>query len=144
MENILEIIEKYSLTVRCLPHVVTRYLTYKDGDEHKKYTNPDGTPSEWKRSLIVQKFDLEHFEKTPPPEWYKNKTPKERLDIFLKIHPTGERKLLKEEKEVKKGGWWYVKETPDTNSTVTFSRKYDKFLAPTLEEAIKMFMDSKK
>ena len=53
------------------------------------------------------------------------------------------KKLLKEERDVEKGGWWYVKETPNTSSTVRFSREYDKFFAPTLEEAIILFLNSK-
>ena len=52
------------------------------------------------------------------------------------------KKLLKITKQVKNGGWWYVKETKHTDSTVQFSRKYDKFFAPTLEEAIQLYLDS--
>lgn len=54
------------------------------------------------------------------------------------------KKLLKEERTVERGGWWYVKETPNTNSTVRFNREYDKFFAPTLKEALQLFLNSKK
>jgi len=52
------------------------------------------------------------------------------------------RTFVREEKTVEHGGWWYVKETKNTNSTVEFSKKYDKFFAPTLEQAIQMYLDS--
>ena len=54
------------------------------------------------------------------------------------------RKFIKETRTVDKGGWWYVKETPNTDSTIKFNRKQDKFFAPTLKKAIKLFLDSKK
>jgi hypothetical protein len=49
---------------------------------------------------------------------------------------------LKETKISEKGGWWYVKETKNTDSTVRFSREFDKFFAPTLEEAIDLYLES--
>lgn len=54
------------------------------------------------------------------------------------------RKMLRIEKNVDKGGWWYVKETKNTDSTVIFNRKYDTFFAPTLEGAIELYLQSKK
>lgn len=54
------------------------------------------------------------------------------------------KKLLKEERHVEQGGWWYVKVVKDTSSTVRFSREYDKFFAPTLEEAVQLYLNSKK
>lgn len=53
-------------------------------------------------------------------------------------------RLLREERIVDKGGWWYVKETKCTDSTIIFNRKHDKFFAPTLSEAIQLYLDSKK
>ncbi|MBK7362639.1 MAG: hypothetical protein IPJ01_10125 [Micavibrio sp.] len=92
--------------------------------------------------MVVQDFDLEHFQKTKPTKW-ETRTPEQRFENWKKNFPNG-RKLLREEREVKNGGWWYVKETPNTDSTVIFQREYDKFFAPTLEEAIQLFLDSKK
>jgi len=50
------------------------------------------------------------------------------------------RKFLKEERPIEKGGWWYVKQVENTGSTVRFSREYDKFFAPTLIEAVELFI----
>lgn len=141
--DILKIIAENSLTVRCLPHKVVNHWTYREGDESKKYVDAKGNTIEAKRTVIVQKFDLDYFKNTPPSEYHKNRTPEQRLKQYLKNNPTGERKLLREEKKVKNGGWWYVKETPNTDSTVRFSRKHDKFFAPTIEEAIQLYLNSK-
>jgi hypothetical protein len=54
------------------------------------------------------------------------------------------RKVWREEVEVDKGGWWYVKETKHTDGTVRFERRYDKFFAPTLKEALTLYLNSKK
>lgn len=64
-------------------------------------------------------------------------------NAVLKEFPDG-RKYWHEEIKVEHGGWWYVKETPDTSSTVRFSRKYDKFFAPTIEEALQLYIEDKK
>ena len=40
--------------------------------------------------------------------------------------------------------WWLVKETKNTDSIVQFSKKHEIFFAPTLNEAIQFFLDSKK
>lgn len=117
MENLIEIIAKYSLTVRCLPHKVVSYWSYREGDEERvKRPSYDakGNIRDVKRSVV-----------TGYGTWPKDK------------------KFLREERDVEHGGWWYVKETSITNSTVKFSREHDKFFAPTLEEAIQLFLDSK-
>ena len=54
------------------------------------------------------------------------------------------KKLLKEERQVSSGGWWYVKVVKDTGSIVRFNREYDKFFAPTLEKAVQLYLNSKK
>lgn len=138
--EIINIISSYSLTVRCLPHVVVSHWTYRDGDENKKYVDSKGNPIERDLEVVKQDFDLEYFQKTPPPK-YSNSTPEQRLEQWKKLHPNG-RKLLKETKKVEKGGWWYVKSTPNTDSIVQFSRKHDEFFAPTLEGAIQLFLNS--
>lgn len=142
MKNLIDIIQENSLTVRCLPHKVVSYWSYREGDENKKYVDSNGNPSKSKRSVVVQNYDLEYFQKQEPNK-YDSSTPEQRFDRFKKNFPNG-RKLLREEKEVEKGGWWYVKPTPHTSSTVRFDRKCDKFFAPTLEEAIQLYLDSKK
>jgi len=93
--NVIDIIEKHSLTVRCLPHVVTSLWAYDPGQTLKD-----------NQTLITRNG----------------------------------RKFIREERPVEKGGWWYVKETADTRSQVQFSRKYDKFFAPTLEEALTLYL----
>lgn len=111
MENLdlIAIIQKHSLTVRCLPHKVITYWTYQEGDENKTCVDSNGKPCTIKRSLFIREDG---------------------------------KKLLKRERDVQNGGWWYVKETQNTDSTVRFNRKYDKFFAPTLEEAIKIYLES--
>lgn len=108
MKNIIEIIQKHSLTVRCLPHVVVSHWTYREGEKVESYTDGNG---------LLRKRSVVFLEK-----W--------------------NRKFIREEKIVKNGGWWYVKETKNTDSIIQFSRKYDKFFAPTLEGAIKLYLDS--
>jgi hypothetical protein len=133
-EDIINIIQKHSLTVRCLPYKVISYTTYREGDE--KWVNK----SEKNLEIITQFFDLDYF-KNKPPQKYDRRTPEQRHQAFVKVFPNG-RKLIKEIRIIDKGGWWYVKETKDTSSNVIFNRKYDKFLAPTLEEAIQFYLDS--
>jgi len=112
MENIIDIIQKHSLTVRCLPYITVYHWTYREGDE-KSIDNPsydgNGNIRKVKKSIVTNAIG---------------------------------RKLLREEREVEKGGWWYVKETQNTDSTVRFDRKYDKFFAPTIEEALQLYLDS--
>lgn len=140
MENIAAIIQKHSLTVRCLPYETVNYWSYKDGDENKVYVDAKGNRIEAKREVIIQDFDLAHFQKTPPQKWCTD-NPEKRFSNWRKNNPNG-KKLLKETKTVKNGGWWYVKETKNTDSTIRFSREYDKFFAPTLEEAIRLYLNS--
>lgn len=113
MENLIDIIAKYSLTVRCLPHKVVNYWNYREGDEErvkKPSYNGNGKIRNVKKTVVFS-------------EDY-------------------DRKMVKEERNIKNGGWWYVKHTPNTDSTVRFNRDYDKFFAPTLEEAIQLFLNS--
>lgn len=136
--NPLEIIEKYSLTVRCLPKETVSCFSYREGDETKNYFNSDGTTSTAKREVVTQVFDLQHFIDTPPPKWSKQ-SPEQRFATWQKNFPNG-RKLLMETKQVKHGGWWYVQESKHTGGTIIFT-KHDIF-APTLEEALTMYLNS--
>ena len=104
--NCIEIIQKHSLTVRCLPHKVVSHWAYREGQKIKD------------NQTIVEL-----------PKW-------------SKLPHLKDRKFIKEVREVKCGGWWYVKETKHTYSSVEFSRKSDKFFAPTLEEALGLYLDS--
>lgn len=115
MTNIIEIIKKYSLTVRCLPHVAVSHTTYREGDEANLNTpryDSQGNVRKIKRKIIFSE------------SWNK--------------------KLIREERKVDHGGWWYVKETQNTDSIVRFDRRVDKFFAPTLEEAIQLYLDRNK
>jgi hypothetical protein len=117
MKNLIDIIQKYSLTVRCLPSVVITHSTYRPGDEEfckKPSYDSHGNLRNVKRSVVTG----------------------------YGTHPK-DKKFLREERKIEKGGWWYVKETPHINSIVRFSRKYDKFFAQTLEEAIKLYLKAK-
>ena len=62
---------------------------------------------------------------------------------IVRLPKWANREFIREERIVENGGWWYVKETPNTDSTVHFSREYDKFFAPTLEGALQLYLDSK-
>lgn len=139
--DIIDIIQKHSLTVRCLPHIVVSHWTYREGDENKKYIDSNGEPSKARRSVVIQDYDLKHFQNTKPTKWNTD-SPEKRYENWKRNYPNG-RKVLREEKDVNNGGWWYVKETPNTDSTVIFNREHDKFFAPTLEEAIKLYLESK-
>lgn len=140
----IDIIQKHSLTVRCLPHKVINHWTYREGDENKKYVDSNGNPSKTNRTLVTRTYDLNFFENTPPQKWDKHLSPQQRLERHLKINPSGQRKFMREEKNVDHGGWWYVKETKDASSTVIFNREYDEFFAPTLKEALNLYLDSVK
>ena len=142
MENldIIQIIQDHSLTVRCLPHTVVSYWKYQEGDENKKYVDGNGKPSKSVRSVVFRNFDLNHFKNTKPSKFNTN-TPEQRYKKYIDRFPNGE-KLLKEERKVEKGGYWYVKETKNTDSMITFNREYDEFFAPTLKEAIILYLAS--
>lgn len=133
----IEIIAKHSLTVRCLPHETINYWTYREGDENKKYVDSNGNPIIRQLEVVIQNLDLEYFQKTPTTK-YNIDSPEKRYEQWKKRFPNG-KKLLKETKTVKHGGWWYVMETKHTGATVIFN---DKFLAPTLEEALQLYLDS--
>jgi hypothetical protein len=141
MENIIEIIQKHSLTVRCLPHEVVECWTYIEGDELKKYVDSNGNPCQKTREVVVQNLDLAYFQNTHVSGKWNVGTPEERYEKWKKNFPNG-KKLLKVTRKVEHGGWWYVKSAKNTDSTIRFDRKYDKFFAPTLEEAIKLYLDS--
>lgn len=64
-------------------------------------------------------------------------------ETIVELPKWNNRKFIRHEKVVDEGGWWYVKETKHTDSTVKFNRKYDGFFAPTLEEAIELYLKSK-
>lgn len=140
-EKLLEIIAENFLCVRRLPFKVISLWSYKEGDEKKKWVDSNGNPIESKREVISENLDLEYFQKTKPSK-YCTDSPEVRFRNYQKCFPNG-RKYLKETKTVKNGGWWYVKQVENTDSTIQFSRKYDEFFAPTLEGAVKLFLESK-
>lgn len=139
--EILQVISDNFLCVRRLPFETITYWSYKDGDENKKYINSDGKPITAKREVVIQYFDLEHFQRTKPSKFCTD-SPEIRFSNWRKHNPNG-RKLLKETKTIEKGGWWYVKPVNNTSSMVRFNREYDEFFAPTLEEAVQLFLNSK-
>ena len=97
--KIIELIQKYSLTVRCLPKTVTSLWSFQ-GDYKFKLKNNQNI--------------IEH----------------------------NGRKYIKTVREVERAGWWYVTESKNTDSIVHFSKGYKVFFAPTLEEAIQLFLES--
>lgn len=139
MQNIIDIIQKHSLTVRCLPYETVTYWSYREGDETRTYVGDN--PDKVKREVVIQDFDLEYFEKTDKQPKWTNNSPLKRYEMWKKNFPNG-RKLLKETRIVEKGGWWCVKETKNTSSIVQFDINHDKFFAPTLEEAITLYLNS--
>lgn len=113
-QSIEEIIREHSLTVRCLPYKVISYWTYHEGDE----------------------------ERCAKPSLDSNGNIR-NVRMSVVFNEVRNKKLVREERDVEQGGWWYVKETKNTDSTVRFQRKYDKFFAPTLDEAIHLYLKSK-
>jgi hypothetical protein len=140
MKNLIEIIQKNSLTVRCLPYETVAFWSYKEGDEHRRSVNSKGEEIISKKEVVIQDYDLAHFQKMKHGKWNTD-SPEKRFANWKKNFPNG-KKILKETKISEKGGWWYVKETKNTDSTVRFSREFDKFFAPTLEEAIDLYLES--
>ena len=130
MKNLVNIIQAHSLTVRCLPYKVREIWSCREGQELKE-----------NEELIYWKPDIVYFQKQFSR--YEKETAKTRMETFYKKNPLGIPQIHHTRK-VEKGGWWYVKEVPNTMSTVRFNRKYDKFFAPTLKEAIDLFLESKK
>jgi len=143
-QEILWAIAEHFLCVRRLPFKTIEYWTYREGDENKIWVDSNGNPSKYTRELVIQEFDLEWFKNNKPNEWEGDLTPEQRFERFLKTHPTGQRKLLKTEKIVENGGWWYVKKAEHTSSSVEFNKKRDKFFAPTLAEAVQLYLNSLK
>ena len=126
--NIIDIIQKNSLTVRCLPYKVT-----------SKLSCPKNYNLQKNEVIEFWKPDLKYFSENN--RW---DNPQKIMDKFYSNWGEKGRPFIVKTRNVEKGGWWYVKETKDTNSTIRFNRKYDKFFASTLEEAIKLYLDSKK
>lgn len=141
-EEIINAITENFLCVRRLPFEVVSYWSYHEGDEQRKYFDANGNLIESKKEVIVQHLDLEHFQNTPTSKFCTDSQEK-RFKKWKEMFPFG-KKLLKETRPVKNGGWWYVKPVNNTASTINFSREYDKFFAPTLEEAIQLYLNSKK
>lgn len=143
--EIIDIIAKNSLIVRCLPYQTINAWSYREGDENKTYIDSEGNPIEAKREVVIQNYDLEHFQKEKqkekPSKWNRD-TAEQRFKNWQKNFPNG-RKVLLETKIVKNGGWWLVKEANNTDGTILFNKKTD-FFAPTLEEAILLYLDSRK
>ena len=142
--EILKVIEENFLVVRRLPFETETLFNYREGDE-ERYKKPafysNGKPVDYKNvEIFVENLDIEWFKKTPPQEWDKNSTPEKRYERYKHTYPNG-RKFVRITKTVDKGGWWYVKQVKNTDSTVRFSREYDKFFAPTLEEAVQLFLN---
>lgn len=126
MQDIIKIIQENSLTVRCLPYEVVSLVSYKEGDEEKG------------KQVIIEHLELDYFIKNN----LNNTNPNKRFEQWKQKFPNG-RKYVREVKQVEFGGYWYVKETKDTNSTISFNRQTDKFFAPTLQEAIQLYLNSK-
>lgn len=126
-EEIIQIIAENSLTVRCLPLEVKEAYSFKQEEFDKGGYE-----------LKIWCPDLEYFENS---QFLGNA--KSRYEAFYKRFPKG-RKFMVRTRYPEKGGWWYVKEKPDTSSTVCFNRKHDKFFAPSLEEAVQLYLNSKK
>jgi len=139
-EQVLQAIADNFLCVRRLPFEVINHWSYREGDELIKCVDANGKPIENKREVVIQDFDLEYFQRAESSK-YNTDTPEQRFERWKKQFPNG-RKLLKETKTIKNGGWWYVKQIKNTDSTVHFSRKNDKFFAPTLGEAVKLYLES--
>ena len=141
-DEIINAISDNFLCIRRLPFEVVTCWTYREGDENRKYVDSNGNPSTSKREIIIQDFDLKYFQKTKSARWNMD-SPEKRFENWKKNFPNG-RKLSKEIRTVKKGGWWYVKEVKNTDSTIRFNREYDEFFAPTLNEAVELYLNSKK
>ena len=125
--DIVRIIKENSLTVRCLPEVVTYKHAYS-----KDYKLKDNEKIEyWKPGL---KYFSENNK-------YSN--PQKMMDNFYTTWGKKGRPFVVGSRQVDKGGWWYVKEVGNISSMVRFDREYDKFFAPTLKEAIELYLDSK-
>ena len=121
-EEIIQVISDNFLCVRRLPFEVVSYWSYTEGDE-KRLGGFNGKPIYLEGGKTL------------------NAT-REIVTGYWAHRP--DKKFIKEVKVIEKGGWWYVKPVRSTGSTVMFNRKHDKFFAETLEEAVKLFLESKK
>jgi hypothetical protein len=74
---------------------------------------------------------------------YKDGWELQENQTIVELPKWGNKKFVREERKAENGGWWYVKETPNTGSTVRFNREHDAFFAPTLKEAIQLYLNSK-
>lgn len=151
-QEIIQAISDNFLCVRRLPFIVVSYWSYREGGE-SKLGGFDGRPIHLEggkilnatREIVVQHRDLEYFqkefqkEKEKPSKWNNSITPEKRFANWNKNFPNG-RKLIKETRIVEQGGWWYVKPCANTDSTVRFSREFDRYFAPTLGEAIELYL----
>lgn len=113
-DEIINTIANNFLCVRRLPFEVISHFSYREGDEERV-----------KKPIYLEGGKI---------------LDAKRSVIFSK---SWNRKMVREERVVEKGGWWYVKEEKHTGSTITFNRKYDKFFAPTLKQAIELYLKSK-
>lgn len=119
-QEILQIIADNFLCVRRLPFEVISHWCYNEGDENK-LGGFEGKPV-YTESGEVKNIKREVI--TNFGNWPKDK------------------KFIKEIRTVDKGGWWYVKEVKNTSSLIEFNRR-DAFFAPTLEEAVQLYLNSK-
>lgn len=126
--DIIKIIQENSLTVRCLPHKTT-----------SKLSCPKNYKLQKNEVIEFWKPDLKYFSKNN--RWT---NPQKAMDKFYLNWGKKGRPFIIRTKIVEKGGWWYVKETCNTMSTVRFNRKYDTFFASTLEEALQLYLNNKK
>lgn len=122
IEEVYNVISEHFLVARRLPFEVISVWSYRDKDE-EKLGGFNGKPIylEGGKILNATREIITGYGNFPP-----------------------DRKFIKETKIVEKGGWWYVKQVKDTGSTVIFNREYDKFFAPTLEEAVTLYLNSLK
>lgn len=121
-EEILRIITDNFLCVRRLPFKVVSVYAYREGDENK-LGGLNGKPMYGADGKEIKNIKREIV--TGYGNWDKDK------------------KFIKDTKTVEKGGWFLVQPVNSTSSTVRFDLKHD-FVAPTLEEAILLYLDSKK
>lgn len=114
--ELLELIEKHHLAVRCLPLTVVSKWRLR-GDEDATLCAPiydeSGKLTNTTKSIVVEKGS----------------------------------RLLREEKPLKMGGWWIVKEANNSRAGVDFNKcdwkpEFGAFFAPTLEGAIRLYLDN--
>ena len=114
-QEVINVISEHFLCVRRLPFEVISLCSYREGDEER----------------VGKPIYLEG-----------GKTLNAKRSIVF--NEKWNRKMIKEERVVENGGWWYVKPATHTDSTVRFNREDDKFFASTLEEAVQLYLNSLK